>query len=159
MLRLSAVVAIVAFVFVPACSQTSPAADTTANGTPVTVTGAMTYAELVGTWRFVYTDAHRVRLEALLASKISDPQRLEEAKKEAAAEARSSEIELTPDHRFVSRIYDKPVLEESFEIAGERPLKLVSPSHPDGVSALLRDANTLVLSDPKKGELVFTRVR
>lgn len=141
---------------VTACHSPEPAhaSATLSSAAPVT------YADLVGTWHFVYTDARRATVEAQLAAKITDPARLAAAKQEAADEAAASEIELTKDSRFLSRIGGEeilasPVVAKATDDA--RSLDLGSPSHAMQARFTLRDAHTLVVHDPHKGELVFAR--
>ena len=142
---------------VTACRTGEPpahASTTLSSGAPVS------YADVVGTWHFVYTDARRATVEADLAAKISDPTALAAAKKEAAEEAATSEIELTQDARFLSRVEGKEILATPIvsKPTDDGRLELRSPTHQEmTVKVGLRDASTLVVSDPRKGELVFVR--
>lgn len=148
--------AVVLAATVTACHAAEPAhaSATLSSAAPVT------YADLVGTWHFVYTDARRAAVEAQLASKITDPAKLAAAKQEAADEAAASEIELTKDARFLSRIEGKEILAAAVvakPTEDARSLDLSSPSQEMSARVTLRDASTLVVHDPRKGELVFSR--
>jgi len=140
-----------------ACRTSEPpahASATLSSGAPVS------YADVVGTWHFVYTDARRAAVEADLATQISDPTALAAAKRDAAYEADASEIELTQDARFLSRIEGKEILAEPIvsRPTDDGRLELRSPTHEEmSVRVALRDATTLVVTDPRKGELVFVR--
>lgn len=153
---------LLAFVFlsttvVAACHGGGPpahASATLSSGAP------LSYADVVGTWQFVYTDARRAAVEAELTTKISDPIALAAAMRDAAYEADASEIELTQDARFLSRVEGKeilatPIISKATDVGG---LELRSPTHEEmSVRVMLRDASTLVVTDPHKGELVFVR--
>ena len=132
-----------------ACSQTAAAPAADHDGTNVAAASTLIvgapYDELVGRWQFVYDDARRSAVESQLAAKISDPAELARAKREAEQEAAASEIELTSDRVYVSRIGDKELLRGPVDAA------------PPGVTLTLRDHRTLVLHDPAKGDLIFTR--
>ena len=121
---------------------------------------ALSYADVVGVWHFVYTDARRAAVESELAAQISDPVALAAAKRDAAHEADASEIELTEDARFLSRIEGKEILAAPVvsRPTDDGRLELRSPTH-EGMSVrvALRDPSTLLVSDPRKGELVFVR--
>jgi hypothetical protein len=142
-----------------ACSsERTPAATTASSATPAP--GAPGYADFVGTWHFVYTDARRAAVEADLATKITDPAKLAEAKKGAEAESAASEIELTTDQHFLSRVQGEQLLDAAFSyhVDGTGTLELTSPMRPDLTMRMtLRDPHTLVVTDPRKGELVFSR--
>jgi hypothetical protein len=136
----------------------APTATTASVATPAA--GAPSYADFVGTWHFVYTDARRAAVEADLATKITDPVKLAEAKKGAEAESAASEIELTAGQHFLSRVQGEQLLDAAFtyQIDGAGTLELTSPTRPDmKMHMTLRDPNTLVVMDPRKGELVFSR--
>lgn len=141
---------------VTACHSGEPARSsaTLSSATPVS------YADFVGTWHFVYTDGRRAAVEADLAAKITDAAALATAKKEAAEEAATSEIELTSDARFLSRIDGKEILASPVVAKATddgHALDLTSPTHGVTMRVELRDASTLVMHDPRKGELVFRR--
>jgi len=126
-----------------ACSQTSPTASDTVFASAAV--DGVPYEQLVGRWQFVYDDARRTAVEAQLSAKISDPAALAEAKREASEEASNSTIEFTKDRLYVSRIGDKELLRGPIDKA------------PPGVTLTLRDDRTLVMHDPQKGDLVFSR--
>jgi len=115
---------------------------------------------IVGRWQFVYTDDRRAEVERRLATEIEDPAALEAAKAEAVAEASASVIELTADRRYVSRIGDDVLLDARFDarMHSEGGLAL-SPVGNDGPSIRveLTSPDTLVMHDPRKGPLTFTR--
>lgn len=102
--------------------------------------------KLVGRWKFVYTPERRAMVEAELARKISDPSALAAAKREAEDEANVSAVEFTADGQYISWIGDK----EHFRAGpGDEP--------PPGLRLVLRDADTIVMTVPEKGDLVFVR--
>jgi len=142
---------------VTACRTSEPpahASATLSSGAPVS------YADVVGTWHFVYTDARRAAVEADLAANISDPATLAAAKRDAAYEANASEIELTEDARYLSRIDGKEILAAPVvsKPTDDGRLELRSPTHEEmSIKVALRDRSTLVVTDPRKGELVFVR--
>ena len=143
---------------VTGCHDGEPPAHASAN---LSSAAPVSYADVVGTWQFVYSDARRAAVEADLAKKISDPAALAAAKKEAAEEAAASEIELTREGRFLSRVEGKEILATAVVAKGTddgRGLVLTSPTHAEmSMKVVLRDASTLIVSDPRKGELVFAR--
>jgi hypothetical protein len=151
------------------CSQ-----ETTAPGDHVSVTNTQaahgdplvkpTYASLSGRWKFVYDDARKASVEAELAGKISDPAKLAEAKKEAQEEADASEIEFTADRVYVSRIGQEELLREGFtdRLAADGQSLLLTPTSllhrlRGDIAIVFFDANTIVMKDPRKGDLVFRR--
>ncbi len=137
---------------VAACSQSSPTSDPpSSTGRPAAqvagpseVTG-VPYAKLVGQWQFVYDDNRRAIYEAQLAAKISDPSELAKAKRDAEDEAAVSVIEFTKDGFYVSYIDNKEIFRGAVDKA------------PPGLTLTLRDDRTLVMHDPTKGDLIFTR--
>jgi hypothetical protein len=151
------------------CSQDAAPSDRTSSATQATHGDPMVkpvYENLSGRWKFVYDEARRASVEAELATKFSDPAKLAAAKKEAEEEAEASEIEFTADRVYVSRIGSEEILRSGFT---ERPAA-------DGQSLLLKstsllgrlkgeiaivffDANTIVMKDPRKGDLVFRRAK
>jgi hypothetical protein len=124
-----------------ACSQSGDAnvasASAEVSGVP--------YDKLVGQWQFVYDDARRGVVESKLATEIRDPAELARAKGEAAEEAAVSHIEFTKDRFYVSYIGDREILRGHVEDA------------PPGLTLTLRDDRTLVMHDPRKGDLIFSR--
>jgi len=116
--------------------------------------------EIVGRWQFVYTDDRRAEVERRLNARIDDPDELGAAKAEAQVEARASEIEFTADRRYVSRIGDEVLLSARFDARthGEGGVAL-TPVGNDGptIRVELVDPNTLVMHEPRKGPLTFTR--
>lgn len=127
-----------------ACAQTATSQDTQ---TDHAMLQPSQYGQMVGRWQFVYTDERRAAVEAKLASSIADPAELAKAKKEASEEAAVSQIEFTADRVYVSRIGDKEILRAGIDRT------------PKDVGVSLRDPNTLVMHDPQKGDLVFSRVK
>ena len=129
---------------------------------------SLTAGDLVGVYRFVYTDDVRARLEAKLEKNIHDPGMLAQAKIEAAQEAEREGIEFTDDHHFLSRVEGRVIFSANYqpslrddgrtvELAqftddenGDR--KSVAPT------VVFRDHDTIVMHEPTKGDLVFRRV-
>lgn len=162
-----------AFVALAGCSQhvsppgeqASSPTSSAVHATSADVVVKPTYASLAGRWRFVYDDARRASVEAELAAKISDPAKLVAAKKEAEEEAAASEIEFT-DHVYVSRIGREELLREPFtdRVAADGKSLLLTPSslmqrlHGD-IAVVFFDASTIVMKDPRKGDLVFRRAK
>jgi hypothetical protein len=142
-----------------ACSETQPPVPASARLS--SAASGLSYADVVGTWHFVYSDARRAAVEADLAAKISDPGALATAKKEAEVEAAASEIELTSDYRFLSRIDGKEILAATVVAKATddgRGLELSSPARKEmSLRLFLSDSNTLSVMDPRKGELAFVR--
>jgi hypothetical protein len=127
-----------------ACAQTSTQPET---NTDQAMLQPSQYGQLVGRWKFVYTPERRAAVEAKLAEKFADPADLAKAKQEAVDESDASEIEFTADRVYVSRIGKEEILRAKIDMT------------PKDVAISLRDPNTLVMHDPQKGDLVFTRVR
>jgi hypothetical protein len=155
-------VALTVTVALAGCStERTPAVTTSSSAAPAPgAPGAMAYADFIGTWHFVYTDARRAAVEADLATKIADPTKLAEAKKEAEAESAASEIELTADQHFLSRVQGEQHLDAAFtyQVGADGTLEMTSPARPElKMRMTLRDPHTLVVMDPQKGELVFSR--
>ena len=120
-------------------------------------------AMLVGRYRFVYTDERRAAVEAGLKSETESPQALAEAVAEAEKEALASEIEFAHDGTFHSRVYDKEILAAPFTAKGVTASTLVlTMTNPKGAemrtTVRFVDADTIIVQDPKKGELTFHRV-
>lgn len=127
---------------VSACAQTSQP-----DKTDQAMLQPSEYGKLIGKWQFVYDDARRATVEADLAAKFSDAAELAKAKKEAADEAAISQIEFTVDRMYVSRIGSEEILRAKIDMT------------PKDVVLTLRDPDTLVMHDPRKGDLIFTRVK
>jgi hypothetical protein len=118
-------------------------------------------AELVGTWRFVYTDERRHAVEAQLAAEIRDPAQLAAAGREAEEEATASEIEFTREGWFLSRIAGKEIARAPYNAvpAGRATLR-VSMSKGSEIRTTevdLTGAGEIVIHDPQKGALSFRR--
>jgi hypothetical protein len=115
---------------------------------------------LVGTWHFVYDDVRRAAVEAELAAKITDPTELAAAKADAVAEAASSEIELTKDGLFLSRIDGQEIARAPYSAKGNGVLDVTLHKGAETMTTQveLRDGgNMIVVHDPKKGELFFKK--
>ena len=123
------------------------------------------YAKMVGRWQFVYDDARRSAVEAELTKSISDPTQLAAAKKEAEDEAAASTIELAADHGYRSLIGDKVVFHD-------RCLRIARGATPgavecaagttqmiDGKPSMRLEGDELVMTDPRRGDLRFRRIR
>lgn len=147
---------VLASVVVTACHPAEPSR----SSATLSSAAPLAYADLVGTWHFVYTEARRSAVEAALAASIPDPAALAAARKEAADEAAASEIELTRDARFLSRIDGKEILASPVVASAtgdEHALELTSPTHGVSMRFELREPTMLVVHDPGKGELVYVR--
>ncbi|CAN5323701.1 hypothetical protein BH09MYX1_BH09MYX1_23690 [soil metagenome] len=125
------------------------------------------YAKMVGRWQFVYDDARRATVEAELTKEIADPSALAAAKKDAEAEAAASTIELTADREYRSFIGTDLVFHD-------RCAKLARGTTPGSIECtpdllviriasgkpMMRlDGAELVMTDPKRGDLHFRRIR
>ncbi len=120
-------------------------------------------AMLVGRYRFVYTDERRAAVEGALKSEAKSPEAFAEASREAEKEAAASEIEFAKDGTFHSRVYDKEIFSTPYVAKGATTSTLVLVmTKPGGEEARttvrFRDADTIIIQDPKKGELTFRRV-
>jgi hypothetical protein len=141
----SATLAVLALSSLQACSQNAPVAT---KHDSIATQSMPPYEQLVGRWKFVYSPERRAAVEADLAQKISDPTALAAAKLEAEQEASVSEVEFTKDHQYISWIGGK----EHFR-AGP------NDEPPPGLRIVLRDADTMVMTVPPKGDLVFLRIK
>ena len=125
------------------------------------------YAKMVGRWQFVYDDARRASVEADLAKSISDPAKLEAAKKEAADEAAQSTIELTADREYRSYVGSELIFHDRCSKLERGAADGQVTCTPDsivsrvigGKPAMRLDGDELLMTDPKKGDLRFRRVR
>ncbi len=120
-------------------------------------------ALLVGRYRFVYTDERRAAVEGALKTEAKSPEAFAEAAREAEKEAAASEIEFAKDGTFHSRVYDKEILSAPYVAKGATTSTLVLVmTKPGGEEARttvrFQDADTIIIQDPKKGELTFRRV-
>lgn len=117
---------------------------------------------LVGKYAFVYEDPRKQVVEAQLASTIADPVELARAKREAADEARKSEIELTADGWFVSRIDGREILRATYAaIPGEAggfdvTVRVDGKNETTHVDVA---GDRIVMNDARKGPLAFVRTR
>jgi len=119
-------------------------------------------AMLVGTYRFVYTDSRRAAVEAALREAATTPEALQKAVASAEAEANASEIEFAKDGLFHSRIEGKEILAAPYSATAASGSTLVlTMTSPKGeekkTTVRFQDADTIVIQDPKKGELTFRR--
>lgn len=115
---------------------------------------------ITGSWQFVYTDERRADVERRLAESIEDPAELERAKADAVAESQASVIEFTADRRYISRIGDEVLMSAKFDARSDGDGALImTPVGNDGpqIRVELRDPDTLVMHDPRKGPLTFSR--
>jgi hypothetical protein len=117
--------------------------------------------DLVGRWSFVYDDARRATYEAELAKEIEDPAALAKAKVDAEEEAKASEIEFTEDGVYISRIAGKEIFRAPPMVVDRIEGRTLYTTVSDGktVALTLLDDDTLVVTDPRKGDLRFTRAR
>lgn len=159
-----ALVALLASLSTVACGTTAESAGSTSAG----VTSVdEDYAKMVGRWKFVYEGARRDAVEAELARKYDDPAALAAAKKEAEDEAASSTIELTSDREYRSYIGDEVVFHERCGkmSRGTKPGSIACT--PDallmriigGKPEMRLEGDELVMTDPRKGELRFRRMK
>ncbi len=143
---------------VVACVGNDREADVTANEA-LTVDPSM----LVGRFRFVYTDARRASVESALRAEAKSPEELQKAIVDAEHEASESEIEFAADGVFHSRVLGKEIATAPYAASGASGSMLVltmrGPSGEDRRTTVrFRDADTIVVDDPSKGELTFRRV-
>lgn len=121
--------------------------------------------QLVGRWSFVYAGERRRAVEADLATKITDPAALAAAQREAAEEAATSEIELTREGWFISRIAGQEIERMPYNaVPVDQATLRMSMSHGGEIHATEVDLAThegapaIVIRDPRKGPLTFRRV-
>lgn len=122
---------------------------------------AISKDDLVGRWSFVYDDARRATYEAELAKEIKDPAALAQAKVEAEEEAKASEIEFTEDGVYISRIAGKEIFRAPPMVVDRVEGRTLYTSNSKGqtIGLTLLDDDTLVVHDPRKGDLNFKRVK
>lgn len=145
--------------FLFGCADINPAADTAEVGTEEQA--LVPSSALIGVWQFELGDERRAAIHADLEAKIKDPAELSKAKAEVEDEARASELEFD-GHTFYSRVFGKEILKASYTATSVSSSSLLL-SQTDGAttkSTTVRfaDADTLIVNDPKKGELTFHRV-
>jgi hypothetical protein len=145
-----------------ACTQETKTDDV---GKVAASVGMMKYDNLIGSWKFVYDDARRASVEAQLAKEISDPQKLEAAKKEAEEEGDASAVEFTKDQTYISRIGKDEIFRDTFEVKPSDDGRALVTTSNSLLHRMMRaeiriefiDADTIAMKDPKKGDLIFRR--
>ncbi len=115
-------------------------------------------ASLPGRYRFVFDDARKQAVYAELGQRLGGAE-LEAAKREADVEAAQSVIEFTHDGRFISRIGDKVILEAGFSSEPNEDGSLTLHMGERQTTLRFDSEDRIVISDPKKGELSFERLR
>ncbi|MBL8740691.1 MAG: hypothetical protein JNK04_06350 [Myxococcales bacterium] len=113
--------------------------------------------QLNGKFKFVFDDARRAAVFADLESRLSG-EALATAKREADEEADVSVLEFD-DGRFVSWIGDKAIADMRYEAKEQGPDSLLITMGEKTTTLEFADADTIVIHDPKKGELTFERIK
>jgi hypothetical protein len=121
-------------------------------------------ADLTGRWAFVYDADRKAAVEAEISKKVSDPKERAAAFEEAAREAAASEVEFTADGEYISRIDDKEIFRApplEVERVDGRTLhtKPMKGGKIPSIALTLVNDDTLVMTDPHKGDLTFRRVK
>ena len=140
--------ALALIVALPACSVESPTA---------TDEEALAASSLVGKYHFVWEGARRAEVYRALESKLSGAD-LEQAKREADAEAKASWIELAEDGTFHSWIGDEEIATAKYSIEAEDSDGVTLGMNGRSVRVRVEEDRITIL-DPDKGELVFRRQR
>jgi hypothetical protein len=121
-------------------------------------------AMIVGRYHFVYTDARRAAVEESIKKEAASPDEATKAIAEAEQEADASFIEFGSDGRFHSLVNGKEILTAPYAASPASGATLVlTMKGPGGeekrTTVRFSDADTIVIDDPRKGELTFRRVR
>ena len=109
--------------------------------------------QLNGKYKFVFDDARRAAVFADLESRLSGDA-LAAAKREADEEADVSVLEFQ-DGRFISWIGDKAIADASYEATPQGADTLLISMGGKSTTLVFANEDTIVISDPKKGELTF----
>jgi hypothetical protein len=113
--------------------------------------------QLNGKYKFVFDDARRAAVFAELESRLSGDE-LATAKREADEEADVSVLEFQ-DGRFVSWIGDKAIADNSYEATPQGADTLLISMGGRTTTLVFAHHDTIVINDPKKGELTFERIK
>jgi len=120
-------------------------------------TSAFAPRAIVGRWQFQLDARVRAFHRARLAEKLPDPAALERAMAEVEHEAASSYFEISPAGELVSYVDETEYFQTTLELAGE-PVESLTIAKPTGpVTLRLTGADTLVMIDPERGELLYRR--
>jgi hypothetical protein len=113
--------------------------------------------QLNGKYKFVFDDARRAAVFAELESRLSGDE-LAVAKREADEEADVSVLEFQ-DGRFVSWIGDKAIADNTYEATPQGADTLLIAMGGRTTRLVFAHDDTIVINDPKKGELTFERIK
>jgi len=114
-------------------------------------------SKLNGKYKFVFDDARRGTMVADLQKRFSGEE-LAAAKRELDDEADVSVLEFR-DGRFISWIGDKAIADGSYEVEVVGPDTLTISMNGKSTQLAFAHDDTIVISDPQKGELTFERVK
>jgi hypothetical protein len=114
---------------------------------------------LTGRWQFELSDAVRQHHRQRLAQEISDPVSLAQALSEVEREAASSYFDVSPAGVLTSYVDGTPYFSATLAL-GAAPLDSLSVPKPTGAVTLhLVDRDSLIMTDPARGELPFRRAQ
>ncbi len=113
---------------------------------------------LIGRWQFELSDPVRQYHRARLAQKIADPATLAQAMTEIEREAAGSYFEVSSAGELTSYVDGTPYFQTTLDLSAA-PLDAIRVPKPTGAVTLhLVDRDTLLMTDPARGELNYRRV-
>lgn len=112
---------------------------------------------LVGRWRFELSEERRAALYKQLAEKISDPAQLKKAQQDVEEESKASLLEFDRQGVFHSFVLGKEIFSAPYTAKPLGATALLVTQDGKSVTIEFATADTIVLSDPKKGPLRFRR--